>query len=184
MSRMGEKSDWNSNLLSKDLMHHAGRNGEHSCVENLHGDDLYPHNINKHSCTLQSLPEHQASKMYVYPTKKHIKSIQDMDILHAFSNYVRETFNHGPNLSAVDWGGKLKLHHTSCGPTLMEVDWGVKFNLNYTLCGFMLKEVDWGNKLLINSIADWQTHVTHQTGHNISEVDWGAFMTQVSSFSW
>ena len=28
----GENSDWNSRLVTKNLMHHAGRNGEHSCV--------------------------------------------------------------------------------------------------------------------------------------------------------
>ena len=75
-TKNGENSDGNSNLVSKDLMHHAGRNGEHSCVDDFHGDDLYPHNINKHSCTLQSLPEHQSSKMHLYPTKGHIKSNQ------------------------------------------------------------------------------------------------------------
>ena len=28
-------------------LHNAGKNGEHSCVENFHGDNLNPHNINK-----------------------------------------------------------------------------------------------------------------------------------------
>ena len=107
------------------LTNHAGRNGEHSCVESLHADDLYPHNINKHSCTLQSLPEHQVSKMHVYPTKKQIKSILNMDILHVFSNYVhRETFNHGFNPTEVDWGRNLNLNYTSGGRNISEVDWG------------------------------------------------------------
>ena len=38
----------------------------------------------------------------------------------------------------------------------------------------MLKEVDWGGKHPINSVVDWQSHETYPTGHNISEVDWGA----------
>ena len=50
----------------------------------------------------------------------------------------------------------------------------VPFNLNNTSCGFMLKEVDWRGKHPINSVVDWQRHETYPTGHNISEVDWGA----------
>ena len=50
----------------------------------------------------------------------------------------------------------------------------VSFNLNNTSCRFMLKEVDWGGKHPINSVVDWQRHETYPTGHNISEVDWGA----------
>ena len=38
----------------------------------------------------------------------------------------------------------------------------------------MLKEVDWGGKHPINSVVDWRSHGTYPTGHNISEVDWGA----------
>ena len=60
--------------MTKDSLHHAGKNGEHSygenlpnagkngehsCVENFHGDNLNPHNINKLSCTHQSLQETQ-----------------------------------------------------------------------------------------------------------------------------
>ena len=62
--------------MTKDSLHHAGKNGEHSygenlhnagkngeysCVENFHGDNLNPHNINKLSCTHQSLQETQTS---------------------------------------------------------------------------------------------------------------------------
>ena len=36
-------------------LHNAAKNGEHSCVENFHGDILNPHNINRLSCTPQSL---------------------------------------------------------------------------------------------------------------------------------
>ena len=41
--------------MTKDSLHHAAKNGEHSCVEIFHGDNLNPHNINKLSCTHQSL---------------------------------------------------------------------------------------------------------------------------------
>ena len=45
---------------------------------------------------------------------------------------------------------------------------------NNTSCGFILKEADWGGKHPINSVVDWRSHETYPTGHNISEVDWGA----------
>ena len=114
-----------------------------------------------------------------------------MGILHAFSNCVRATFNHGlspsevdwgdpkgeptkhgPSLMEVDWERKI-LYYTSSGCMLMEVDWGGKLKLNYTSCGCMLMEVDWGGKFIVNSMVDWGTHETHPNGHNISEVDWG-----------
>ena len=104
-------------------MHHAGRNGEHSCVENFHGDDIYPHNINRHSCTYQSLPEHQVSKLCEYLTKRHIKSYQHMEGLNAFSNYVKTTLNLGSSLKEVDWGGNIDPKYTSSRCMLMEVDW-------------------------------------------------------------
>ena len=50
----------------------------------------------------------------------------------------------------------------------------VPFKLNNTSCGFMIKEVDWGGKHPINSVIDWQRHEAYPTGHNISEVVWGA----------
>ena len=50
----------------------------------------------------------------------------------------------------------------------------VPFNINNTSCGFMLKEVDWGGKHPINLVVDWRMHETYPTGHNISDVDWGA----------
>ena len=50
----------------------------------------------------------------------------------------------------------------------------VPFNLSYTSCGFMLKEIDCGGKQPINSVVDWESNGTYPTGHNISEVDWGA----------
>ena len=38
----------------------------------------------------------------------------------------------------------------------------------------MFKEVDCGGNNPINSVLAWQRHETYPTGHNISEVDWGA----------
>ena len=107
-----------------------------------------------------------------------IKSNQHMDILHAFINYVRATFNHGLSSSEIDWADPKQeltemLKYTSNGCIFMGVDWGGNLKLIHTSCGCMLMEVDWGGKLILNSLVDWQTHETHPNGHNISEVDWG-----------
>ena len=141
--------------MTKDSLHHAGKNGEHSygenlpnaakngehsSVENFHGDNLNPHNINKLSCTHQSLqetqhlfhtecclnfvgPEHQSSKIYEYLTKRPIKSNQHMDNTNAFSNYVKTKLNHGLRFSEVDLS-YLKRETTKHGYSLMDVDWG------------------------------------------------------------
>ena len=74
-------------------MNHAGRDGEHSCMENFHGDDIYPHNIKKHSFAYQILPEHQVSKSCGCLTRRHIKSYQHMEGLNVFSDYVNTTLN-------------------------------------------------------------------------------------------
>ena len=109
--------------MTKDPIHHAGNKGEHFYGEN---------------------------SIYEYPSKMHIQSTQHIGILHAFSNCVIETFNHGLSPSDVDWGdlkGESTKHgpnYTSSGCMLMEVDWGGKLKLNYTSCGCMLMEVDWG----------------------------------------
>ena len=158
--------------VTKVLIHHVGKNGEHFYGEN---------------------------SIYEYPSKMHIKSTQHMGILHAFNNCVRETFNHGlspsdvdwgdpkgeptnhgPNytssgcmLMEVDWGGKLKLNYTSCGCMIMEVDWGGKLKHNYTSCGCMLMEVDWEGKLILNSMVNWGAHETHQNEHSTTRVHWG-----------
>ena len=111
----GEHSQWEN-------LHNAGKNGENSSVENFHGDNLNLHNINKLSCTHQSLQEtqhlchpedclifvgaeYQASEIYEYHTKRHIKSSQHMDNPNTFSNYVKTTLNNGLNLSEVDLAG-------------------------------------------------------------------------------
>ena len=156
-------------------MLHAGRNGEHSWMENFHGDDIYPHNINmnKHSCTYQSLPEHQVSKLCKYLTKMHIKSYKHMEGLNTFSNYVKTTLNLGSSLKEVDWRGNIDPNYTSSECMLMEVDWGCKLKLNYTSCGCMLVEVDWGGKLIVNSMVNWGAHETHQNEHTTTRVHWG-----------
>ena len=112
--------------VTKVLLHYVGKNGEH-----FHGENF----------------------IFEYSTKRHIKSNQHMDILHEFSNCVRETFNHGLSPSEVDWddpkGEPTKmLKHTSSGNMLMEVDWGGNLKNNYVSSGSMLKKVDWGGKLI------------------------------------
>ena len=144
-------------------------------MENYHGDDIYPHNINinKHSCTYQSLPEHQVSKLCEYLTKRHIKSYKHMEGLNTFSNYVKAILNLGSSLKEVDWGGNIDPNYTSSECMLMEVDWGGKLKLNYTSCGCMLMEVDWGGKLIVNSMVNWGAHKTHQNEHSTTRVHWG-----------
>ena len=88
-----------------------------------------------------------------------IKSNQHMNILHAFINYVRATFNHGLSPSEVDWddpkGEPTQMSkYTSSGCMSMEVDWGGNLKPNYTSCGCILMEFDWGVKLIHNSIVD------------------------------
>ena len=105
--------------VTKVLIHHVGKNEEHSYGENF---------------------------IYEYPPKMHIKSNHYMGILHTLNNCVRATFNHGLSPSEVDWGdpkGELTkmLKYTSNRCILMEVDWGGNLKLNYTSSGCMLMEV-------------------------------------------
>ena len=53
-----------------------------------------------------------------------------MGILHAFSNCVNATFNHGLSPSEVDWGDS-KGEPTKHGPSLMEVDWERKYSTTH-----------------------------------------------------
>ena len=124
----------------------------------------------------------EVTKDAIHPVGKNgedlIKPTQHIDILHAFINHVRATFNHGLIPSEVYWGdpkGDLTemLKYTSNGCMLMEVDWGGNLKLIHTSCGCMLMQVDWGGKLILNYMVDWHTHETCPNGHNISEVDWG-----------
>ena len=150
-------------------------------MEDFHGDTLNSHNINKLSCTHESLqetqhfchpehclifvgPEHQATKIY-----------------HAFSNYVKTTFNNGLSLSEVDLS-HLKREMTNHGSSVMQVDWAGNIDPNYTSSGCMLMQVDWGGKLRVNHInecmpseVDWGAHETQQNGHSITKVDWGDY---------
>ena len=137
-------------------------------MENFHGHNLNPHNINKLSCTRQSLqetqhlchpehclifigPKHQAFKIYEYLTKSHIKSNQHINIPNAFSNYVKTTLNHELSLSEVDLAD-LKRETSKHGPSLMEVDWRGNMEPKYTSSGCMLMQFDWGGKLRVNHI--------------------------------
>ena len=145
-------------------------------MENFHGDKLNPHNINKPNCTHQSLqeiqhlyhfehclifvgPEHQSSKIY-----------------HAFSNYVKTTFNNGLSFSEVDLSHP-KRETRNHGSNLMEVDWGGNIDPNYSSSGCMLMQVDFRVNHInecMPSEVDWGAHETHQNGHSITKVDWGA----------
>ena len=129
--------------------------------------------------------EHQASKIYQYLTKRHIKSNQHMDSPNPFRNYVKTTLNHGLNLSEADLGD-LKRETTKHGPTLMEVDWGGKIEPSYTSSGCILIQVDWGSKLRVNHInecmpsdIDMGAHETDQNGHSITKVDWGCHASHI-----
>ena len=140
-------------------MHHAGRNGEHSCV---------PFNLSNTSCG-------SMLKEVDWGGKHPINSVVDWQR--------HETYPTGHNISEVDWGA---LHDSSFFLFLVNIDydakpkdfftqeWGVPFNLSNTSCGSMLKEVDCRGEHPINPVVDWQRHETYPTAHNISEVDWGA----------
>ena len=67
--------------VTKALIHHIGKNGEHCYGENF---------------------------IYEYPKSwRNIKSNQNMGTHHTFNNCVRETFNHGLSPSEVDWGNAI-----------------------------------------------------------------------------
>ena len=134
--------------MTKDSLHHAAKNGEHSCVENFHGDNLNPHNINKLSCTHLSLQETQhpchLEHCLTFVRPEHQSSKRN----HAFSNYVKTTFNNGLSHSEVDLI-HLKRETRIHGSNIMEVDWGGNIDSNYTSAtkhGPSLMEVDWEEK--------------------------------------
>ena len=102
----------NGEHLTKGPIHHVGKNGEHFYGENF----IYEYPSKRHTKSNQHMAIFHAS----------IKSNQQMTILHAFSNCVRETFNHWLGPSEVDWvdpkgGPTKKLKHTSSGNMLIEV---------------------------------------------------------------
>ena len=126
--------------VTKALIHHIGKNGEHFYGENF---------------------------IHEYPESwRHIKSNQNMGTHHTFNNCIGETFNHGTSPSEIDCGDVINApikhgpNYTSNGCTLMEVDWGDKLKLNYTSYGCMLMEIDWGGKVNCTScgcpMANWQ----------------------------
>ena len=85
-SKNGKNSDRNSSLVTKNLMHHAGRNGEHFCV---------PFNLNNTSCGF-------LFKEVDWGGKHPINSVVDWQS--------HETYPTGYNISEVDWGA---LHDSS-----------------------------------------------------------------------
>ena len=107
--------------VTKALIHHIGKNGEHFYGENF----------------IQEYPgTHHTFNNCVRETFNHGLSPSEMD----WGDAIDVPIKHGPNytsngctLMEVDWGDKLKLNYTSYGCMLMEIDWGGKFNC--TSCG-------------------------------------------------
>ena len=90
--------------MPKDPLNHAGKNGsipmEKPCIGKEWGASLcgefplrysQPTQINRLSCTHQSIPEDQDSKIYENLSKRCIKSNQHMDNPNAFTNDVKTT---------------------------------------------------------------------------------------------
>ena len=152
-------------------------------MENFHGDNLNPHNINKPSCTHQSLqetqhlchlehclsflgPEHLVPKIYEYLTKRPIKSNQHMDNPNTFSNYVKTTFNNGLSLSEVDLS-HLKRETTNMDPASWKLTGDetlIPITHQKTKHGPGLMEVDWGGNIEPNYTS---------SGCMLMQVDWG-----------
>ena len=86
-------------LVTKNLMHHAGRNGEHSCV---------PFNLNNTSCGLML-------KEVDWGEKHPINSVVDWQS--------HETYPTQHNISEVDWGA---LHDSSFFLFLVNIDYDAK----------------------------------------------------------
>ena len=95
----GENSDCNSSLVTKNLMNHDGRNGEHSCV-------LF--NLNNTSCGFML-------KEVDWGGKHPINSVVDWQR--------HETYPIGHNISEVDWGA---LHDSSFFLFLVNIDYDAK----------------------------------------------------------
>ena len=94
----------------------------------------------------------------------HRKSNQFIGTHYTFNTFVRESFNHGPSPSKIDWGDAIDVpmkhgpNYTSNGCILKEVDWGDKLNLDYTSYGYMLMEIDWGaNSTASHVDVQWLT---------------------------
>ena len=98
-TKNGKNSDCNSRLVTKNLMHHAGRNGEHSCV---------PFNLSNTSCGFML-------KEVDWGGKHPINSVVDWQS--------HETYPTGHNISEVDWGA---LHDSSFFLFLVNIDYDAK----------------------------------------------------------
>ena len=98
-TKNGKNSDRNSRLVTMDLIHHAGRNGEHSCV---------PFNLNNTPCGL-------LLKEVDWGRKHPINSVVDWQS--------HETYPAGHNISEVDWGA---LHDSSFVLFLVNIDYDAK----------------------------------------------------------
>ena len=98
-TKNGENSDCNSILVTKNLMHHAGRNGEHSCV---------PFNLSNTSCGFML-------KEVDWGGKHPINSVVDWQR--------HETYPTGHNISEEDWGA---LHDSSFFLFLVNIDYDAK----------------------------------------------------------
>ena len=98
-TKNGENSDCNSSLVTKNLMNHDGRNGEHSCVH---------FNLNNTSCGFML-------KEVDWGGKHPINSVVDWQR--------HETYPTGHNISEVDWGA---LHDSSFFLFLVNIDYDDK----------------------------------------------------------
>ena len=98
-TKNGEISDRTSSLVTKNLMHHAGRNGEYSCV---------PFNLSKTSCGFML-------KEVDWGGKHPMNSVVDWQ--------GHETYPTGHNISEVDWGA---LHDSGFFLFLVNIDYDAK----------------------------------------------------------
>ena len=105
MTKNGKNSDRNSSLVTMDLIHHAGRNGEHSCV---------PFNLNNTPCGF-------LLKEVDWGGKHPINSVVDWQS--------HETYPTRHIFSEVDWGA----HHDSrIFLFLVNIDYDAKPNDSFT----------------------------------------------------
>ena len=105
----------NGEHLTKDPIYHVGKNGEHFYGENF----IYEYPSKRHTKSNEHMDIlHVFSKSNQHMGILHAfsKSNQHTGILHAFSNCVRETFNHGLSPYEVDWGDP-KGEPTKCSST-------------------------------------------------------------------
>ena len=152
--------------VTKALIHHIGKTGEHFYGENF---------------------------LHEYPKSwRHVKLIRKTGTHHTFNNCVRETFNDGLSPSEIDWGDAIDVpikhgpNYTSNGCILMEIDWGGK--LNCTSCGCPMANCQ-GHETHPTghntSGVDWGGHDANPTHMNeplLSEVDWKAHDSSVFLF--